>query len=289
MMDDGMQVSAVNRPISTTMRRGDQVWGVVILSLAVVVCLPAAWGLAYLFSRVEFYAHGYLVPVVAGYLAFVERRGIASALRRLEPPPFGAAAVFGAGCLELLAVMGDVGFAAGLGIPLVLGATGWAVGGRALLRPLALPLTFLALMVPPPHFVIQNLLAELKLFVTRVSVRILHELDYTVFADGNRIEIPGHELFVADACSGLTSIVTLLPVACVVAYFLCKGWWRRSVVVLSVVPLAILANVGRVVATVMLVAKIGPQAAQGMLHDTFGLATYAGGTVVLVLVARLLR
>jgi exosortase/archaeosortase family protein len=60
-------------------------------------------------------------------------------------------------------------------------------------------------------------------------------------------------------------------------------------VVLTVVPLAMLANVVRVVGTVLLVSRIGPQAAQGLLHEAFGLATYAVGTVALVLVARLLR
>ena len=267
----------------------DRAWVGVITALAVAICLPAARELAYLFERVEFYAHGYLVPPVAVYLAFIERRALAAALRDLRPPPLGAPVVLLAGTLELLALMGDTGFAAGLGIPLLLGATAWAVGGVPLLRPLTLPLIFLTLMVPPPYFVTQSLLAELKLLVTRVSVEILHRLGQTVFADGNRIEVPGHELFVADACSGLTSIVTLLPVACVVAYFLSRGWWRRSLVVLSVVPLAMLANVGRVVGTVLLFSRIGPQAAQGLLHETFGLATYTVGTLALVLLARLLR
>jgi exosortase len=267
----------------------DRAWLGVITALAVAICLPAARELAYLFARVEFYAHGYLLPPVAAYLAFIERRALAAALSDLRPPPLGAPVVLLAGTLELLALIGDMGFAAGLGIPLVLGATAWAVGGLPLLRPLALPLVFLALMVPPPYFVTQSLLAELKLLMTGVSIEILHRLGQTVFADGNRIEVPGHTLFVADACSGLTAIVTLLPVACVVAYFLSRGWWRRSLVLLSVVPLAIVANVGRVVGTVLLFSRIGPQAAQGLLHEAFGLTTYTVGTLALVLVARLLR
>ena len=107
-----------------------------------------------------------------------------------------------------------------------------------------------------------------------------------MLGDGNQIVVPGHTLFVSDACSGLTSIVTLLPVACILAYFVARGVWRRAVVVASVVPLTMAANVIRVVATVKLVSVIGIEAAQGVLHESFGIATYAFGTVALVGVAR---
>jgi exosortase len=182
-----------------------------------------------------------------------------------------------------------VGFAAGLGIPLLLGALAWATGGGALLRPLALPLVFLTLMIPPPRFLLYEVLFRLKLFVTEVAITILHAAGATVLAEGNTISVPGHTLFVADACSGLTSIVTLLPLACVVAYFLTHGVWRRIVVVASVVPLSIAANVGRVVATVALVSRLGGDAAQGLLHESFGLATYVIGTLAVLGVARVLR
>ena len=258
-------------------------------ALAGVVCAPGARALAHLFERVEFYAHGALVPLVATYLVYLERQRLREALAVLQPGRFGAAVVLLAGFFELAMVMGDVRFLAGLGIPLVLGAAAYGVGGTPLLRPLTLPLAFLSLMAPPPGFVVQSLLADLKLVVTRISVEILYWTGQTVYADGNRIEIPGHSLFVADACSGLTSIVTLLPVACIVAYFLSHGVWRRVAVVASVVPLAMTANVARVVITVSLVSAIGPQMAEGLLHESFGLATYALGTVVLALVARALR
>jgi exosortase len=129
----------------------------------------------------------------------------------------------------------------------------------------------------------------LKLFVTHVSITILHAAGETVVAEGNTILVPGHTLFVADACSGLTSIVTLLPLACVVAYFLSRGFWRRAVVVASVIPLAIAANVARVVATVALVSRLGTEIAQGVLHESFGLVTYVVGTLAVIGVAKVLR
>jgi len=73
----------------------------------------------------------------------------------------------------LLMIVGDVGFLAGIGIPLVIGSAAYAVGGMRLVRPLALPLAFLALMVPPPRFVLYEILFRLKLLVTRVAVELL--------------------------------------------------------------------------------------------------------------------
>jgi exosortase len=111
----------------------------------------------------------------------------------------------------------------------------------------------------------------------------------TVGREGNVILVPGHSLFVADACSGLTSIVTMAPLACIVAYFLTTGVWRRALVVASVIPLAVVANVLRVVVTVRMSAAWGIEVAQGSLHESFGLATFVLGTLALIAVARVVR
>jgi exosortase len=260
-----------------------------VAALALAVVGPALAGLASVFRQVEFYGHGYLVPAVAAYLAFGARQRIRAAFAPLAPPRLGWLAVLAAGLFEALAIAGDVGFAAGLGIPLVLAAAAFAIGGVRLVRPLALPLAFLALMVPPPRFVLYELLPRLKLLVTQISVWILHSAGVTVLGEGNQIQLPGATLFVSDACSGLTSIVTMLPIACILAWFLCRGVWRRVLVVASVVPLAMVGNVLRILVTVRLVSSVGIEGAQGLLHESFGVATYALGTLALVAVARILR
>ena len=158
-----------------------------------------------------------------------------------------------------------------------------------LLSPLALPLGFLLLMVPPPPSFTYDVLFRLKLAVTQASVGILQLAGQTIASDGNQILLPGTTLFVADACSGLNSIVSLLPLACIVAYFLSHGVWRRAIVVASVVPLAVGANLVRVIVTVTLVDSRGAEYAQGLLHEAFGLTTFVLGTLALLGLARVLR
>jgi exosortase len=186
-------------------------------------------------------------------------------------------------------ILSQSGTLAGIGIPLLLGATAYSVGGGRLLRACSVPLVFLLLMVPPPPQVQDRLLVGLKPIVARLAVGLLQELGYTIAGVGNRILMPAGELFVADACSGLTSLVTLTPLSAVVAYFLSHGVWRRLVVVASVVPLAILGNIARVAITVALVDRFGLGYAEGLLHETFGVSTFVVGTGALIAIAKALR
>ena len=271
------------------MRASDRVLVGGVFLIAFAICSPALLAMSYLWRSSDFYGHAYAIPMVAAYLAYGHRQEIRSALGDLRPPALGPALAFGVASFEVLMLVGDLGFAAGLGIPLVLGTAAYAVGGLALLRPLILPLGFLTLMVPPPRFLTYELLFRLKLFVTKTAVALLQAGGMTVGAEGNRVLVPGHDLFVADACSGLISIITLLPLSCIVAYFLSHGVWRRLVVMASVIPLAVGANILRVVVTVQLVSSRGVEFAQGLLHETFGVATYVIGVLAVIGVARVLR
>jgi len=259
-----------------------------IASGTFLLSLPALWNLSLGWRIYESYGHGYLMALVAGWLVYGNRTKVIAAVRVLEPPRYGALVVLAAATFEVLTFIGDLRFAAGVGVPLLIGAVAFAVGGSALLRTLGLPLVFLALMVPP-GFLIRPLLVRLKLVVTELAVSLLQGFGEPVLATGNQILVPGHELFVADACSGLTSIVTMLPIACLIAFAGVPGWWRRAALVASVIPVAIAANVIRVVVTVKLVPIVGVEAAQGLLHQGFGVAAFVVGVLALFGLARLLR
>ncbi len=255
---------------------------------ALGICVPATASLPALWTDARFMGHGYLIPLVSLFLLFSQRAALRDALREGEPARHGALVVLATSAAMVLAVLGSTGFVAGMLIPAVLLATAYALAGVRLARASFVPIAFLALMTPPPRFLTTELLFRLKLLVTDLSVSVLRALDYTVAASGNQVLLPGHELFVADACSGLASIITLLPLSAVIAYFLCRGIWRRLVIIGAVVPLAIAGNVVRIVVTVALVSRHGIEYAQGLLHESFGLTTFALGTLCLSLLARVL-
>jgi exosortase len=259
------------------------------VAAAAIVCVPPLRLLAPVWEGNEFYGHAYAMPAAAALVLYRDRRELLGTLGEAAPPRCGALVAFAASALVVLAVYGDIVFVAGVGMALVFVATAYAVGGMRLARGVRVPALLFALVVPPPGFVQSELLFALKLRVTEWSGTILQLLGYTVAWRGNEVMVPGHVLFVADACSGLTSIVTLLPLSVLVAYVLGRGWVRRAVIVASVVPLALLANVIRVTVTVALISHLGPDVAQGLLHETFGLFTYLVGTTALCAVAWLLR
>jgi exosortase len=272
----------------TALRRSDRVLLLAIATGTLLLSVPAFWNVSIRWRVYEQFGHAYLMAAVAGWFVYAKRAEVIRALRRLDPPRYGALLVFAAALFEVLAFIGDLGFPAGVGVPLLIGSVAFAVGGSALVRPLTLPLIFLALMIPP-GFLMNPLLVRLKLLVTGLAVSLLQRLGDPVLAEGNRILVPGHELFVADACSGMTSIVTMLPIACLVSLTLLQSWWRRAVVVLSVIPVAIAANVIRVMITVKLVPTVGVEAAQGVLHESFGVAAFAVGTMAVIGLARWMR
>ncbi len=261
----------------------------VCLVMAITSIVPALLALSYLWSNSDLMGYGYLIPASALGLAWLRRDEVTRALREAEPPRAGAAWVLGAALVESVGLLADVGSLAGLGIPLLLGATAYAVGGARLARALTLPIGFLVFMIPPPSFLVDPLLEHLKSLVTLASVGVIRLTGVSVAAQGNRIFIPGHELFVANACAGLNSIVTLLPLGVVVATFLVNGAWRRAALLASVVPLAMFGNIVRVSLTAVLVSRFGAEWAVGSLHESFGAATFALGTVALLGVARVLK
>ncbi len=267
----------------------DRLLGAGILVLSLAVCIPALGLLRVLWTNSEFYGHAYAIPGVAAYLVWSARDRIREALLAPEPALLGPPILFAVASAEAIMILGDIGFGASVGVPFVIGAALYAFGGYRVLSPFILPLVFLVFMVPPPAFFQDQLLVQLKFLVTEIAVRVLQDMGQTITAEGNQVLIPGHTLFVADACSGLISIVTLMPLSAIVAYFLSHGIWRRAVVVASVIPLAVIANIFRVVVTVLMVSSWGIEYAEGVLHESFGLATYVVGTLALIGVAKALR
>ncbi len=259
------------------------------LAASLIAAWPALHLLSYVWTSSEYLAHGYLIPLTSAGLVVMHRDRIRRSLEVATAPRLGPFLVLCASSFQAAAVLAGASTSAGIGVVLTFAATIYAVGGRPLLRALLLPVGFLLLMVPPPLLLQDRLLFGLKGLVIQASVAILQAAGYSVAATGNRLFVPGHELFVADACSGLTSIVTLLPLGVIVAYLLSHGVWRRLLIVACVVPIALVANLARVIVTVALVASHGIGYAEGLLHESFGLVTFLAGTVTLLLVAKLLR
>lgn len=247
---------------------------------------PGMVALAQRWASAEYFQHGFLVPVVSILTAQPRIRALGPSERH------GSALVALAASLALYALGQLAGEVALTGLALV-GAIAALVGFRWStrgLRRLAFPLAFLVFMVPLPEAIVLPVVTYLQTLASAAAVAMLHVLGVAVMRDGNVMRLPGGDsLFVAEACSGITSLLSLIPVGVLLARFTQTGLWRQIALIASVVPAALLGNVIRVIATVLAARAYGlHRATAGPLHESAGLITSAFAVLLVVAFGMLL-
>jgi len=226
------------------------------------------------------YSHGFLVPLLCAYFVW-ERRQQLVALPVV--PSMWGAALLGSGCCML--VLGSLGAELYLqrsSVIIVLAGLVLLVLGRKFLSVLTFPLVFLIFMVPLPAIIVNAVSFPLQLFAAHTATFCLYNLGIPVFREGNLIALAGTTLEVAEACSGIRSLQALLALGTVYAYFTQPVLWKRWVLVLMSVPIAIAANAFRVAGTGVLAHYWGVQAAEGFYHTFSGLAVFGAAFVLLL-------
>jgi len=235
------------------------------------------------------YSHGFLMPPVAAWVVW-QRRGALRALRRDESSGgaggallaalalIPVAAIFFLGHTELSWFLKPYAFLACLALGIR------AFYGRAALRALLAPLVVLFLMCPLPGRVVNAITFPLKKAASRLATGMLDAAGLDATLDGNMIYCPGTDgLWVADPCSGIRSLISLVSVAVLACLF-----WRRSpvakaLVLAASVPIAVAVNGARIAVTGYLASKVGKGAAAGFFHLFEGLLLF--GVAALLLAA----
>ena len=258
--------------------------GVLALALA-----PAVFRLAGVWISVDYLSHGFLVPVVSLWMWLRERPR--RERQTIAPESLGMVVVGIAATMVAAGLLSSVIWLQGAGIVVAVAGTLWWLRGRAWLRAAAFPVGFLIFMVPPPVSWTTPLIVRLQMWVSTVAVDILNSLGEPVLREGNVMILPsGATLFVAEACSGVTSVITLAPLGVLLAYLGLKTVWGRVLLVLSVVPLAMAGNLVRVLSTAVLADRYGTEVAtEGPAHTMLGLLTYVVAVALMIGFDALLR
>jgi exosortase len=144
-------------------------------------------------------------------------------------------------------------------------------------------------MVPVPDTVLGMVSFPLQLLATKISVGMIQFCSIPVFREGNMLFFTNTQLEVAEACSGIRSIVSLSMLSILFAYMSLKGWWRKAILVVSAIPIALLANVLRISGTGVLAHYFGDQVARGFLHEFSGMVVFALGMLVLFMEMKILN
>ena len=232
------------------------------------------------------YSHGFLIVPIAAYLVW-ERRG---RLAGVAPRPSWVGLLIVAGSVVVLGagVLGAELFLMRVSMLGVLAGAVVFLAGWTALRILAFPLLFLLLMIPLPAIIFNQVAFPLQILASRFGELALTVAGVPVLREGNVITLSNTSLEVAEACSGIRSLVSLLTLAIVYGYIVDRRTWARVTLALASIPVAIAANGVRVAGTGIAAHYVGPDAAQGFFHEFSGWLVFVVAFVLLFAVQRLI-
>jgi exosortase len=214
------------------------------------------------------FSHGFLVPIFAAYLVWVKRKTL---LNTKVAPTWSGVAVVALGLVVLLlGVYGAELFLSRVSLVILLAGLVLSFGGWQFLKELRFPLLVLVLAIPIPAIIFNQITFPLQILASKLASALLPLFGVPVLREGNIIELSAMKLEVAEACSGIRSLVSLFTLAIFYGYFLEKSTLRRAVLALASIPIAIAANAVRIFGTGLCVQYWDPDKALGFFHEFSG-------------------
>lgn len=245
------------------------------LAIACVLAVAMVWmyggilsSLARQWESDDNYSHGFFIVPLALFFAWERRAALASAPSR--PSVAGLFVILASLLLLLAGRLGAELFLTRISLVGVLAGITLFVWGRDQFRILAFPIAFLLLMIPLPAIIFNQIAFPLQLLASRAGEATLALAGIPVLREGNTLQLPSRTLEIAEACSGIRSLVSLITLAVVLGYFTERRTAGRVLIALAAVPIAILANAARVAGTGLMSELISPAAADGFFHSFSG-------------------
>ena len=235
---------------------------VVLLYRSVAVKLVTDW------YELPDFSHGFLIPFFAAYLVWTKRDELRATPVR---PTWAGLPLVLLGLLFLLT--GRFGadlFLSRTSFLLLAAGAVWMMFGKAMLSQAKFVLLVLVLAIPLPTVVFNQITFPLQLLASRVASAMLPFAGVPVLREGNVIQLPAMQLEVAEACSGIRSLLSLFTLAVIYGYFLEKNTTRRVALAVASVPIAVAANSARIFGTGLCVQYWDPDKAMGFFHEFSG-------------------
>ncbi len=252
----------------------------VILYFSVMQRLVSDW------IHMPDFSHGFLIPIVSAYFVYEKRKQLSTL--SLSGSWTGLALLLLGVVLLLLGNLATEYFTMRFSILVVLGGMVLFLLGKEWFKNLLFPIVFLVLMIPIPSVLLDRVTFPMQIFASKVAAKSLYLIGIPVLREGNVILLANTSLEVAEACSGIRSLISLLALAVVFAYFSQKTPLKRILLVLSTFPIAIIANAARGTGTGILAHHYGDKVAQGFFHGFSGWILFVVAFVCLFIVGSLL-
>ena len=241
---------------------------VITAILLLVAFWPILTGMyASWFDDRSYMEHGILVLPAAAYMAWTKREKLAKVSP--EPSRWGIVLLVWGAAQASLSVVASWAFVGRTAFLISLLGCILAIYGVRMVRELIYPLGTLLLMIAPPVMIYDRLTLNLQLLASRLGENSLEALGYSVMREGNILELVGTKLSVEEACSGIRSLFSILFMCTLYNFFFVRGKGTKTIILFMAVPIAILGNAGRILAT-GIASQYNRELIQGVSHETFG-------------------
>ena len=244
-------------------------WQILILAaLTLWLYWPTLVRLVQQWGSDQNFSHGYFVPLFSAFVIWQDRARLGTVQRR---PSWTGLALLVAG-LSLL-IVGQLGaelFLSRSSLLIVLAGSVVLFGGWSLFRALLFPWAFLFLMIPIPAIIFNQITFPLQILASQVAAATLPLFGVPVLRQGNVMTLASQVLQVAEACSGIRSLMSLVTLAIIYGYLMERRLWIRYVLALAAVPVAVAANSFRIISTGLMVEYWDPDKAEGYFHTSWG-------------------
>ena len=270
----------------TAVNRRNLVAVALVLGALALLYRDVVTGMVHAWASDDRYSHGFLIPAIAAYIAWERRHRFFAA--PLRPSAFGLLAVVASILLLAFGVVGADVFLARLSLVGTLTGIVLFLGGWARLQIVVFPLAILLLMIPLPQLVFDQIEFPMQLIASRVGEVVIKAVDIPVVREGNLLILSNVTLEVAEACSGVRTMIALIALGIAFGYAPDSRLWTRALVVLATVPVAVGVNSARVAGTGIATHFYGRAAAEGLPHQLAGFAAFIAAFAALLLFHRLL-
>jgi exosortase len=232
------------------------------------------------------YSHGFLIVPIALYFVWERRTRLKDAIQK--PSPWGLAVVLGSLAVLLAGILGSELFLTRISMLGTIAGIVYFLYGWNHLKILLLPIAFLMLMIPIPAIIFNQIAFPLQLMASRFGETALTAFQVPVLREGNVIRLANTSLEVAEACSGIRSLISLLTLGIVYGYFTDSRIWARMILAIGTIPIAIAANGIRVAGTGIAAHYYGPEAAQGFFHSFSGWIIFVAAFVMMFILYKII-
>jgi exosortase len=261
---------------------------IILAVLTFLTYIPTFMWMVYRWTAAEtYYSHGFLVPLISGFIIWQKKSELGEL--KIEPVKLGwLFFIFGIS-IHIISAMFQVYFSSGFSLILILVGLVLLSLGKNCLKQLLFPILFIAFMIPLPMVTIANLSFRLKIFAAQLATFIVNKLGVQAIREGSIIKTLHSSLMVEDPCSGIRSLIALIALGALMAYFSHLSKIKKTILLLSSLPIAILANVIRIVALTFVSDIYGTKVATGTFHNIMGILVFVFAFIGLSLIQHLLK